>query len=79
MSKTLKITIQLSDDLNESVADLSATSGQSLETITQDALKHYINWRAEQLSDLQEALAAADRGEFASADEVHALFARHGA
>ena len=79
MSKPLKITVGLNDDLKQSVVDLSAASGQSLEVITQDALRHYVDWRVEQQSDLAEAIAAADRGEFASADEVNALFARHGA
>jgi hypothetical protein len=45
MSKTLKITVQLSDELQQSITVLSATSG----------------------------------GEFASTDEINALFARHGA
>jgi predicted transcriptional regulator len=79
MSKTLKITVQLSEDLDKSIADLSATSGAPIEAITEDALKHYVDWRAAQLSDLKEAIAAADRGEFATDDEVKALFARHGA
>lgn len=79
MSKPLKITVELNDDLKQSVVNLSATSGRSLEAITQDALQHYVHWRAEQQSDLAEAIAAADRGEFASADEVNALFTRHGA
>lgn len=79
MSKPLKITVELSDGLKQSITDLSAASGQSLEVITQDALQHYVDWRLEQQDDLTEAIAAADRGEFASADEVNALFARHGA
>jgi predicted transcriptional regulator len=79
MGKTLTVTLQLSDELNRSVADLSTTSGQSLEVITQDALQHYIDWRTEQQRDLQDAISAADHGEFASLDEVNALFARHDA
>lgn len=36
-------------------------------------------WRLPQLLDLQEAILAADNGEFASEDEVEQWFARHGA
>ena len=36
-------------------------------------------WRVPQLLDLQEAIKAADRSEFATDDEVNAFFARHAA
>jgi RHH-type transcriptional regulator, rel operon repressor / antitoxin RelB len=39
-------------------------------------LRNYLTWRAPQLLDLQEAIAAADRGEFASDEEVSGFFAK---
>lgn len=42
-------------------------------------LQKAVAWRLPQLLDLQEAIVAADNGEFASKDEVDEWFARHGA
>jgi predicted transcriptional regulator len=79
MSKVLSITIQLSDKLQESISELSAQSGLSVEALAQDALEQYVDWRAEQIRDLQSGIAAADRGDFVPESEVKALFARYGA
>ncbi len=79
MSKLLSITIQLSDKLQESMSELSAQSGLSVEAIAQDALEQYVDWRAEQMRDLQLGIAAADCGDFVPENEVKALFARYGA
>lgn len=70
---------QLSDDLRGALAQLAALTGQSKSAITEEALREYLGWRIEQLLDLREAVAAADRGEFATDDEVKAFFKRHGA
>jgi len=51
----------------------------SVTSITEEALREYAGWRVPQIEDLREAVAAADRGEFATEDEVNAVFARHGA
>jgi predicted transcriptional regulator len=59
----------LTDELEQSLTDLTTTSGQSISLIVQDALAHYVDWRAEQLLDLQEAIAAADRGKFATEED----------
>jgi predicted transcriptional regulator len=79
VSKTLKIALQLTDELERAITELASASGVSVAHLTEDALKHYVDWRAEQLHDLQAATTAADQGDFASADEVKALFTRYGA
>lgn len=53
--------------------------GQSRATIAANALSDYLDWRIPQVEDLKLAIAAADRGEFASDEEVSAVFAKHGA
>lgn len=45
-------------------------------TVTSEALADYLDWRIPQIQALQQAVAAADRGEFASADEVEQFFKR---
>lgn len=77
--KTGTIDACVPEDLKNAVTQLSEISGQSISSITEDALRGYLAWRAPQLLDLKDAIAAADRGEFASDDEVTALFARYGA
>ena len=68
----------LPEDLKKAVAQLSEMSGQSVASITEDALREYLSWRVPQILDLKEAIAAADREDFATDDEVNAFFARHG-
>lgn len=79
MGKTSTIAVEISSELSEAIAELSTLSGQSLAVIAEDALSQYVDWRTAQVRDLQEAIAAADRGEFAEDDEVDAFFARYGA
>ena len=77
--KSSSIGARVPDSLKTAVHELAALSGQSISAVTEAALREYIVWRVPQLLDLQEAVQAADRGEFAGDDEVNALFARHGA
>jgi predicted transcriptional regulator len=79
LMKTATLGARVPSDLKDAVTKLSVMSGQSVSSITEEALREYIGWRAPQLADLNEAIAAADRGEFASDDEVREVFARYGA
>ena len=79
MGKTSTIAVEVSSELSDAIAELSTLSGQSLAVIAEDALSQYVHWRTAQVRDLQETIAAADRGEFAEDDEVDAFFARYGA
>lgn len=58
---------------------LSRISGQSVNAIAEEALRAYVGWRVPQLLDLEQAIRAADQGDFASDDEVSQLFRRYGA
>ena len=77
--KTAAIGARVSDELKHAVLQLSTLSGQSVSAITEEALMEYMAWRVPQMRDLKKAIAAADRGEFASDDEVAAVFAKYGA
>lgn len=79
MADSLSIEVPVTPELKKAVDQISALSGQPPPQIAQGALQHYVAWRAAQLQDLQESIAAADRGEFASEAEVSAVFARYGA
>ena len=43
-------------------------------SVASEALADYLDWRTPQIEALKQAVAAADRGEFASADEVEQFF-----
>ncbi|OZA29456.1 MAG: hypothetical protein B7X91_01755 [Hydrogenophilales bacterium 17-64-11] len=60
----------------ETYADLV---GRSQAMVASEALADYLAWRVPQVEALKLAIAAADRGEFASDSEVEAFFKRHGA
>jgi RHH-type transcriptional regulator, rel operon repressor / antitoxin RelB len=77
--KTATIGAKVPEELKNAVAQLSAMSGQSVSSITEEALREYIAWRVPQIVDLKEAITAADRGEFASDEEANAFFVRYGA
>lgn len=77
--KTDMIAACVPEDLKNAVAQLSEISGQSVSSIAEDVLRAYLAWRVPQIVDLKDAIAAADRGEFASDDAVNAFFARYGA
>jgi predicted transcriptional regulator len=77
--KTAAIGARVSDELKHAVVQLSALSGQSVSAITEEALIEYMAWRAPQMRDLKKAIAAADRGEFATDDEAASFFAKYGA
>jgi predicted transcriptional regulator len=67
------------DQILNELTQLAALTGESEEAIKAEALRHYLSWRLPQQRALQAAIVAADRDEFASADEVRARFARYGA
>ncbi|SFV10105.1 CopG family ribbon-helix-helix protein [Pseudoduganella namucuonensis] len=70
MSTTLNIDVRISDELKAAVEKLAETTGQPVSQIAAQALEDYVGWRTAQLLDLQDAIAAADRGEFADDDET---------
>jgi len=53
-------------------------SGRSKSFLTVEALKSYISQEQWQIADIQTGLQEADRGEFATAQEVSAVYAKYG-
>lgn len=67
------------DQLERDLAELAALTGESECDIRQTALREYLAWRLPEIRDLHIALAQANRGEFATDEEVREVFARYGA
>ncbi len=76
--KTATIGARIPSDLKAALEQVAHLSGNSLSAIAESAFREHIYWRVPQLLDLQEAVAAADRGEFASEAEVSEFFKKYG-
>ena len=66
--------VRLPTELKARLESYAKLVGRPQATVTSDALMDYLDWRIPQIEALQQAIAAADRGEFASADEVEQFF-----
>ncbi|MEG2139295.1 MAG: ribbon-helix-helix protein, CopG family [Bilophila sp.] len=58
---------------------LAVTMGRSRNWLVNEALNHFLAYHEWFLAEVQEGIAAADRGEFAAPEEVDALFHKYGA
>ena len=79
MSTSEKIlNVRLPVELHGQLAQLVQATGRSKSFLAVEALKSYVSQEQWQLADVQAGLQEADRGEFASAQEVSAVFAKYG-
>lgn len=79
MSTSLKdsqISVRLPAELKDQMETYAQLTGRSKSHVAMEALGEYLAWRIPQIEDLKDAVAAADRSEFATADEVREALAR---
>ena len=74
-----QLNLRVSPELKERLDKYSALVGQSKADIAVNAINDYLDWRVPQVENLKLAIAAADRGEFASDAEVESIFKKYGA
>ncbi|WP_028622248.1 CopG family ribbon-helix-helix protein [Pseudomonas sp. Ant30-3] len=70
------ISLNLPEDLSKSLADLAKTNGQSASYLAMDILRDYIEHEHALTVQIEQAVIEADRGNFASDDQVAAMRAR---
>lgn len=75
--KDSQVSVRLPAELKEQMEAYAALTGRTKSYVAMEALRDYLAWRIPQIEDLKEAVASADRGEFASDAEASALFARY--
>ena len=75
--KDSQVSMRLPGELKARIESYAQLTGRSKSHVAMEALAEYLDWRLPQMADLKEAIAEADRGEFASDDEVQAVFQRH--
>jgi predicted transcriptional regulator len=71
--------VRMPTDLIGKLDAYAALVGQSKAQVAANAIEDYLDWRIPQTENLKLALAAADRGEWATDEEVEAVFNKYGA
>lgn len=82
MPATLKdsqVSVRLPNELKDRMETYAQLTGRTKSYVAMEALNEYLAWRIPQIEDLKAAVAAADRGEFASDEDVGAVFAKYAA
>jgi predicted transcriptional regulator len=73
------INVRLPVDLYQQLEDLAQATARTKSFVTLEALSSYLEAQSWQVQDIKAGLAQAEQGDFASEEEVAAVFARHGA
>jgi predicted transcriptional regulator len=76
-TKDSQVSLRLPGELKERIESYALMTGRSKSHVAMEALADYLDWRLPQVADLKQAIAAADRGEFASDAEVQSVLARY--
>lgn len=72
------MTVRLPADLADQLEKLIQATGRNKNAIAVAALREYVQSEAWQIQEIEQGIAEADRGEFASASEVDSFFAKYG-
>lgn len=74
---TSQFNVRLPTELKTRLESYAQLVGRPQASVASDALADYLDWRVPQVEALKQAVAAADRGEFATVDEVEQFFRRY--
>jgi predicted transcriptional regulator len=74
---TAAFTIRLDDEMLAKLDALAADTDRSRSWIAAKAIEAYVELNAWQISRIREGIAEADRGEFATEEEVTAVFDKY--
>ena len=73
------INVRLPEALYKQIEALAKATARTKSYLTIDALTHYVQRESWQIHDIHEGVQEADAGEFATDDQVKAVFAKYGA
>lgn len=74
---TAAFTIRLDDQMLAKLDALAADTDRSRSWLAAKAIEDYLARNAWQIARIKDGIAEADRGEFASEEEVEAVFAKY--
>ena len=73
------INVRLPEALYKQIEELAKATARTKSFLAIDALTNYVQNESWQIRDIQEGIQEADAGEFASDQQVKAVFAKYGA
>ena len=73
------INVRLPEALYEQIEALAKATARTKSFLAIDALTHYVESESWQIHDIHEGIKEADAGEFATDEQVKALFDKYGA
>lgn len=73
------VNVRLPEDLYDQIDALAKATASTKRHVTIDALSDHVQCESWQIRDIHEGIREADAGEFATEDQVRAVFATRGA
>ena len=73
----VSLTINVAASAAATLDEIAAARDLSREALVEQALAEFLAFEAEQLAKIQEGKAAADRGDFATDEEVEQVFSKY--
>jgi len=76
MRKAASVSIRIRPELNEEIEALAAAMDRPKSWVCERALEEFVSLQRWQIGEIQQGLAEADAGDFATKEEVEATFAK---
>lgn len=70
MERSSVLTLRIDAETKKQLDDLAKTTHRRLNLVAAEAIRNYLDVSAWQVREIEKAIEAADRGEFASEEEV---------
>ena len=77
MQKLQAINFRIEAENKARLQELAATTGRDQSELAREALRQYLDVQEWQIAGIEEAMAAADRGEFADDADIEAIFDKY--
>lgn len=71
------LNVRLSESLHSQLSQLTKSTGRTKSFLAVEALEAYVSLQSWQIAEIQAGIAEADRGEFATDEEMKAIFAKY--
>jgi RHH-type transcriptional regulator, rel operon repressor / antitoxin RelB len=79
LAQTRTINVRVPITVFDQLEELAKATARTKSFVTVEALSSYLEAQSWQIREVRVALEEADRGEFATEEEVNAVFAKYGA
>ncbi len=70
------LTVRVSEELQQELGGLAQMTGRSRSWLAAEAIREYLEREHWQISEIHDAITEADAGDFASQEEMAAVFAK---